>query len=368
MNPQNQHIYNSIDLLLSKNASFALYRLPNETSIHLVLQNKQSPDILPDPQLLTGKKGFVIAPFDISPQSPVLLIRPDVLLTGEDNISEYLENNIYSLPVNLRTDSYSPTDSGALERYEGKFRLFHQELEQGRIQKLVLSRTFDIERKQDFSAGEIFQRACDKYPSNFIFLCNTPISGIWFGCSPESLLSGENNQWKTDALAGTQDISTAKNDILWDDKNQLEQNIVVEYMKSQLSKAGLEAECGEAKTVRSGNLIHLRSELRFRTGDGFDIGKTLFLLHPSPAVCGFPKEEAFRFILDNEEYDRAYYSGFLGYMDTDTKTDLFVNLRCMRVFENKLRLFAGGGILTSSELMPEWEETEGKLQTILSIL
>ena len=47
------------------------------------------------------------------------------------------------------------------------------------------------------------------------------------------------------------------------------------------------------------------------------IGDLLQELHPTPAVCGLPKEEAFRFIPDNEGYDRSYYSGFTGWLDTE---------------------------------------------------
>lgn len=368
MNSENQYIYNSIDLLVKKNANFALFRLPNDTTVNLVSQHSQSPDTFSNPDLLTGKKGFVIAPFEISESSPILFIRPDIALNGEKDIFEYIQSQSFSLHENPGKENYRDNDAGNFNRYKDKFEIFHRELEKELIKKLVLSRTFDKDKKEDFFAGEIFRKACVKYPSNFIFLCNTPLSGTWFGCSPESLLSGEKNNWKTDALAGTQDISTIQKDIFWDDKNKLEQNIVVEYMKNQLLKAGLHSECSKAKTIKSGSLVHLRSELRFQTDENFDIGKTLSLLHPSPAVCGFPKEEAFRFILENEGYDRKYYSGFLGYMDTEHRTDLFVNLRCAQIFSNKLRLYAGGGILTSSELTSEWEETEYKLQTILSIL
>lgn len=368
MNSENQHIDNSIDLLVNKNVNFALFRLPNETEVNLVLQKNQTSDYFFDIKLLNGKKGFIVAPFTISKKLPILFIRPDIILKGKENIAEYLINNISSFSENSNSDNYLPTTSGDFERYKNKFRIFHEELEKEEIKKLVLSRTYDIEKKKNFSIGETFRKACDKYPSNFIFLCNTDISGMWFGCSPESLISGEREQWKTDALAGTQDVSMLENGIFWDDKNQLEQNIVVEYMKKQLHKAGLESECSEPKTIRSGDLVHLRTEIHFQTNKNFDIGETLSLLHPSPAVCGFPKEEAFKFILENEGYNRSYYSGFLGYLDTEKKTNLFVNLRCMQIFQNKLRLFAGGGLLPSSELVSEWEETEHKLQTILSIL
>lgn len=368
MTSENQYIYNSIDLLVKKNVNFALFRLPNDTTINLVLQNSRSLDTFSKPEYLKKEKGFVIAPFHISESSPILFIRPEVVLTGEENIFKYIEQNFSSVNECSHIRNENDIDSGQFNRYEDKFKIFHQELEKGQTKKLVLSRTFDTEKKTDFFVGELFRKACDKYPSNFIFVCNTMLSGTWFGCSPESLLSGEKNNWKTDALAGTQDISTVQDDIFWDDKNQLEQNIVVEYMKDQLLKGGLNSTCSNPKTIKSGSLVHLRSELSFHTDENFDIGKTLSLLHPSPAVCGFPKEEAFRFILENEGYDRSYYSGFLGYMDTQQKTDLFVNLRCAQIFGNKLKLYAGGGILTSSELMSEWDETEYKLQTILSIL
>lgn len=371
MNPENHYRYKIIDLLISKNANFALYRLPGDNEIHFIMQ-QHSPETFSDLLALNNKTGFVIAPFSISKASPVIFINPDIKLKGENDIFDYLETylekNTNGNNKKPAVDDHIKTESDTFARYENKFNIFHRELEKDEIKKLVLSRTLNIAKKKVFSPAITFRKACDKYSSNFIFLCNTDLSGTWFGCSPESLISGESNSWKTDALAGTMDSSETESDILWDDKNRLEQNIVAEYMMSQLQKAGLDAECSEPKTIRSGNLIHLRSELKFRTDGNINIGNVLSLLHPSPAVCGFPKEEAFKFILENEGYDRTFYSGFLGYLDTKQKTDLFVNLRCMQIFDDRLKLFAGGGILTSSELVSEWEETEHKLQTILSII
>jgi isochorismate synthase len=91
-------------------------------------------------------------------------------------------------------------------------------------------------------------------------------------------------------------------------------------------------------------------------------------LHPTPAVSGLPKEEAFRFIEENEGYDRLYYSGFLGMLDAERETGIYVNLRCMHIAHDSLTLFAGGGLLASSSLEDEWEETEYKLKTMLDIL
>ena len=98
------------------------------------------------------------------------------------------------------------------------------------------------------------------------------------------------------------------------------------------------------------------------------IGDLLQELHPTPAVCGLPKEEAFRFIPDNEGYDRSYYSGFTGWLDTEGHTDIYVNLRCMEIKPGEAILYAGGGILASSEVESEWMETGDKMNTMRSIL
>ena len=92
------------------------------------------------------------------------------------------------------------------------------------------------------------------------------------------------------------------------------------------------------------------------------------MLHPTPDVCWLPKDTAYRFILENEGYDRKYYSGFIGWLDPEGRTDLYVNLRCMHIEDEQLPLYAGGGLLSSSELNDEWQETEKKLQTMRRIL
>ena len=102
-------------------------------------------------------------------------------------------------------------------------------------------------------------------------------------------------------------------------------------------------------TARAGQLVHLKTDFYFLLKNTDHIGDLLQELHPTPAVCGLPKEEAFRFIPDNEGYDRSYYSGFTGWLDTEGHTDIYVNLRCM-------------------EIESEWTETGDKMNTMRSIL
>lgn len=361
--------YNLFDKLIDRNISFALYRLPKQNNINLVLQHSSKTMYLNNLEELNQQKGFVIAPFQHSSLHPIVLIKADIKLHDEkqilDEVSRLLTNSDVKSEDQQQIDS---SKASTFEHYKDVYAKFQNKLNEGDMQKLVLSRTYEVCKKDPFSAGDTFKKACKKYPDNFIFLCNNEVSGTWFGCSPEILIAGKKQIWKTDALAGTQNQTEDESQISWDKKNIEEQQIVVDYMQQQLAKAQIKPTISTAKTIKSGNVFHIKSELEFEVHDTTQIGNILSLLHPSPAVCGFPKEKAFEFIIQNEDYDRKYYSGFLGYLDADENTDLFVNLRCMQIFKDKLRLFAGGGILPSSDLESEWKETEHKLQTILSVI
>lgn len=355
--------YSIFDSLIEKNVSFAVYRQARQQDIHLVLQTSQAALCLDSLSDLNGKTGFVIAPFRISEDTPLIVIHSDICLKGEAVVFSYL-SDYHSEGISSAINIHNQTSVNSFTQYSSDYTSFYSALSENKLQKLVLSRTFDVERKRSFSAGTSFREACGKYHSNFVFLCNTPQTGAWMGISPELLVSEQDGIYKTVALAGTKRVSPED----WDDKNRKEQQIVVDYMQQQLSQL-----CGDVIqsgpfTAQAGNIEHLKTKFSFKLKDGYKIGDLLALLHPSPAVCGFPKESAFIFILKNESYDRRYYSGFVGPLDIEGSSRLYVNLRCMQMGEDLLRLYAGGGMLLSSELKPEWEETENKLQTILSVI
>ena len=94
----------------------------------------------------------------------------------------------------------------------------------------------------------------------------------------------------------------------------------------------------------------------------------LDLLHPTSAVCGMPQEPALDFLRKHEEYDRAFYSGYLGPVNIENETNIFVNLRCMQLLSQKAILYAGAGVTIDSDPEKEWQETEMKLQTLLNVL
>jgi isochorismate synthase len=121
----------------------------------------------------------------------------------------------------------------------------------------------------------------------------------------------------------------------------------------------------------AGNVMHLKTDYEV------DMGATNFpqlgtvmlkLLHPTSAVCGMPFDAALNFINQHEGYDREYYSGYLGPVQIKNESHIYVNLRCMQVFENHARLYAGAGVTIDSVPEKEWEEAEIKMQNMQNIL
>jgi isochorismate synthase len=87
-----------------------------------------------------------------------------------------------------------------------------------------------------------------------------------------------------------------------------------------------------------------------------------------------PKAVAKDFILKNEGYNRAYYTGFLGELNFDSfnkksiKSDLYVNLRCMQLKNNQAHIYIGCGITKQSTPQKEWEESVNKSMTMKRVL
>ena len=122
-------------------------------------------------------------------------------------------------------------------------------------------------------------------------------------------------------------------------------------------------------TKKAGRLIHLRTDFSFPDNvAGKKLTRLIRSLHPTSAICGMPMEKSLQFIQKLEKHNREYYAGYLGPIGIDDEMQLFVNLRCMKVLQNELVLFVGSGITSESNPEDEWDETEIKADTLLSIV
>ena len=336
--------------------AFALYRFPHTD--HYIRLEGETQEFLSCAQL-SGVSGFVVAPFEVKAELPIIVIRPDKLET-----IALKENAIYDIgEVTVFDQTTSHTN------YAVDFANFHAQLLQGTFRKIVLARTVDETMPEPIEPVELFYRACCLYPRLFIALVYTPQSGLWLTATPEILLEGGGGMWRTIALAGTMklekdQLSGEGETAMWSTKNIEEQRIVATYVAECLEQFATDFQEEGPRTIRAANLLHLRSDFTFTLPDDQHVGDLLGRLHPTPAVCGLPKREAFQFIVSNEHTPRRYYSGFMGPLNIQQSTHLYVSLRCMNIDGSHCRLYAGGGLLKDSVEQQEWQETEAKLETM----
>ena len=345
-------------------SAYAIYRLPHADRATLIQQTEGEPSEYQLCSELNGKRGFVVAPFQVTVQQPILLIRPDVVnfleVRGEGQEVRDMSTAEYSLTSHL-----SPLTSS----YAIDFANYHAQLETGLFRKIVLARCVDEASEEPIDPMELFRRACMLYPRMFISLVSTSKSGVWLTATPEILLEGKGSDWRTIALAGTMKLAGDQligegETVCWPTKDIQEQRIVTTYIAECLEQFTGDFHEEGPRTVRAANLVHLRSDFTFSLQDCQHLGDLLHVLHPTPAVCGLPKRETFNFIIQNEHSPRRYYSGFMGMLDPVGDTHLYVSLRCMNIEGNHYHLYAGGGLLKDSILEQEWQETEAKLETM----
>lgn len=352
-------------------SSYAIYRLPHGRHIVKITQTTGIPEELHSYRELNGRSGFVFAPFCISESCPVLLIRPDLTETMEAPDCRQTQT------------SYAPprhTDEDERNIYATDFAAFHESLQKGEFEKLVLARSSRVECTTPTQPEELFMRACRLYPRMFVALVSTPQGGTWLMATPEILLSGDAPIFSTMALAGTMRLDDSQlgfdtpgsaqcdTPIEWDDKNTREQAYVASYIRDRIGRFAYNISSKGPYTARAGRLVHLRTDFTFTLDDMNILGDVIDSLHPTPAVCGIPKDEARDFIMSNESAGRSYYSGFSGPLQPDGATRLFVSLRCMSICDNGYRLYAGGGLLRESDEQHEWEETECKMDTMRCVI
>ncbi|TAE70614.1 MAG: isochorismate synthase [Bacteroidetes bacterium] len=382
---------NVFELITHTDFSWATWRLPATTTQSLIVDFSDSFQFL-DTEIEQAKSGFVISPFVNPELKQTYFIEENFRLdySPEKNIFQEKKNSNYidfqsfiekitpkkqhknwNKKCKKLTNQNSSLEKNHLDLVEKGIKAI-----QGKhFQKVVLSRRKIIEYPAEFDLWLAFQNLCKQYPNAFCYIFHIPSVGMWMGASPEILISTDkNNIFRTVALAGTQKYSAdiSLNQMVWGQKEIEEQAMVSRYIINCFKKIRLrEFEEEGPKTVVAGNLAHLKTffEVDMQATNFSQLGSVMLkLLHPTSAVCGMPKDVSEKFILENENYDREFYSGFLGPVNIDNETHIFVNLRCLQFFENCMQLYAGGGITEDSVPEKEWLETELKCRTLLDIL
>lgn len=372
----------------------AAWRLPHRSQQHIIADlsgSGQSPRL--PLELLPA--GFVAHPFRES--APTAFIRADLhYVSGADTFAAPYEAGEphRAAGAAIEASLAAPSDAQPLTPYalpptatqpdtsrESFIRTVAeavQTIEAGQFHKVVPSRQKTLALPSDFDLTTAFQQLCEAYPTAFVSVFSIPGVGTWLGASPETLVStyqqAGRSMFRTMALAGTQAArgQDALKNATWRQKEIEEQALVSRYIINCFKHIRLrEFEENGPKTVAAGNLLHLRTDFTvdMEATNVPDLGSTMLaLLHPTSAVCGMPKAPALEFLRQHESYDRSFFSGYLGPVNVEEESHVFVNLRCMQLLQQRALLYAGAGVTADSEPEKEWEETEIKMNTLLHVI
>ncbi|WP_372933164.1 chorismate-binding protein [Mariniphaga sediminis] len=362
-----------IDGLLAKNCPFAIWSVPGSNTPEILIAEKEGVIHLKEFNKLNGEEGFVFAPYQITEHSPLVLLKSGIYKKG---LSEILKIDCHSIPEEpvkevVPEEPFIISKNEYLKDIEDTLGV----IKNTKLAKVIVSRLLPYNRKSE-SIGEIYLQLFQQTPNAFVYLVNLPANGqgqakagLWMGATPEVLLKSEGKMLETVSLAGTQ-LRRPVDDYSWYTKEIEEQAFVSRYLLDVFYRFNIHPYTTQGpETLESGKVAHLATSFRFAAKKlASNLGDFVAELHPTPAVCGYPKLKAAKFITKIEKHDRRYYTGYLGPWRLNGDVGLFVNLRCMEIMPEQYILYSGGGITSRSVPEDEWEEINKKATTLLSAI
>ncbi len=198
--------------------------------------------------------------------------------------------------------------------------------------------------------------------------------GCFLGSTPERLYARQARQLNTEALAGTALVSDnpehnrAQADwLLQDEKNIYENQLVADGICTNLQPFVDKISVGNVGLKPLRQVQHLRREITALLKAECSDKDCLLAIHPTAAVAGLPQQKAEALLRQIENYDRGWYAGTLGFFD-HRQAEFCVTIRSAQLEENKIRIFAGAGIVEGSVPLLEWHEIERKAAGLISLL
>ena len=374
-------IHHIVGTTLGKGQSFTLWRMPDSDEKTLLISGvvSKADDFI----LEESVPGFVFAPFRpdkkkiFFPADQIFrfkngALQEDILSPSPEYTKDIRERQSVLSRQQLHHLPYSNPPAG---NYIQLVETGIHEIKQGKLEKIVPSQIKDVAVRAGLDVLRVFETLCANHPHAMVSLVSSPETGTWVGATPELLVSVDAQQkFKTHALAGTLPYTPATDlkSVAWTEKEIEEQALVSRYIISCFNKIKVQSylEYGP-RTIIAGNLLHLKTEYEvdMKAINFPQLGSVMLkLLHPTSAVCGMPLEQSLAFLQQHETHDREFYSGYLGPVNLRGESSIFVNLRCMQLFKDHARIYAGAGVTADSIPQKEQEEIEIKMKFLLNSL
>ncbi len=244
----------------------------------------------------------------------------------------------------------------------------------GRVSKVVLARTMDVDVAVD--PADVVMQLWTMNRGSHVFLFEPEAGSAIVGATPETVTTLRDGVFHATAVAGSiRRGDTAREQaelaaaLLASEKDRNEQRIVVDDLIARLETVAHQIRTDPQPHVLTlARIQHLETEIRASVPAGTRVLDVLRLLHPTPAVCGLPRDAALAVLAEEEPFDRGWYAGPVGFFDAEGNGVFAPALRSAVLHGGVWRLFAGAGIVEGSVPALEWEETRIKFTPVLDAL
>jgi menaquinone-specific isochorismate synthase len=242
----------------------------------------------------------------------------------------------------------------------------------GELDKVVLAREIEVTADADLSIATVLVRLAQHYPGCFLYL----VDGFC-GASPELLVSRAGDVVRAQPMAGTKprrgipevDAAMAA-DLLASPTYRREHQVTIDEVRDTLLRYSSYVDYEpEPSVVPLANVVHLATQVEGRLSHPpASILELVAALHPTPAVCGRPREAALAVIAELEGIERGRYAGTVGWVDAAGNGEWAVSIRGAEIDGPTARVIAGNGMVGDSDPPTELIETRAKLQAMLSAI
>jgi len=302
-----------------------------------------------------------------------------------DQVRRTLLRELEDVRRDLQRDGASPLarDRTGTTRYEmdrgvwdAAVREGLERIEAGRFSKVVLARTLDVTSATPLDPVDVVRTLWEENKGTHVFLFEPTEGSALVGAAPETISTLRRGVFHCTAVAGStrrggdpEESDRLARDLLASEKDRAEQRMVVEDVVERLAplSEGIRVQ-EEPHVLALTRIQHLETEIRARTTPGRHVLEFVEALHPTPAVCGLPRDEARAFLEEEEPFHRGWYAGPVGWFDRDGDGVFAPALRTAVSRDNRWRLFAGAGIVRGSASDAEWEETLIKFEPMVRAL
>ena len=287
------------------------------------------------------------------------------IINDNDNLKSYFSN--CSKYNNNRGNSKSSLKNIKYEQWKNLVEKAKKEINNSNLEKIVVAE-MKRESINNFDLKSTILYMIEKYPNCTTYLYKMKDS-IFFGSTPEMIFEYTNKILKTEAIAGSIPNKGEKTEEIkrkFENTTLIEEHkIVSEYIEKQLLKiSSNKITRSDLEVKKLNNINHLQSKIEVEIKDN-NFFEFISLLHPSPALAGFPVNDAKKWIKNNENFDRGLYAGSIGYVENDN-SNFYAALRCAMYNNSRSEIvsFAGNGIVKDSKVNYEIDELNSKFKAI----